>query len=269
MRRVGVAFVWAVLLAVKPTPVPAFSGGISTASFNPTLGCNSCHVRPSIPTVTLSGPTEVPPGATNVYTLAIMTTRPAGGFNVSTPTGMLSTGGPDATSSKTIPSIGGRIELTHSVPKNAVSGVVTFSFEWTAPASFTSATLVGWGNAVNANGNAAGDGAASALLTISSAAPSATPTATGTATWTATPPPPPTTTPTITTTPSATASASATPDVERADVNCDGVASAADATAFMQAFGSATPGVCDADVDGDGSLTAHDLAELIAAIFAD
>lgn len=251
---------WALLLALVPEPAVASSNGVSTASFPPAAGCNSCHTTANapVPTVMLFGPTQVPPRSINVYTLTIATTRPAGGFNVSTPTGMLSTGGADATFSKTIRSTGGRTEITHSGAKSAVSGVVTFSFQWTAPASFTSATLLGWGNAVDRANGSAGDRAAPAMLTIVSAGdPTATPTLT------------PTPNDTMTATPSPTASASATPDIDRADVNCDDSASAADATAFVWVFVSSAPGLCDADVNDDGSLTADDLAELIVAIFGD
>ena len=71
-------------------------------------------------------------------------------------------------------------EITHSSPKPAdVWNVVTFSFQWTAPAAFTSATLTAWGNAVNLSHSPSGDAASSDTLEIfSSTADTPTPTAT-------------------------------------------------------------------------------------------
>jgi hypothetical protein len=61
--------------------------------------------------------------------------------------------------------------------------MVTFSFEWTAPASFTSVTLNAWGNSVNLNFSTTGDSAASDSLEVfSSDADSPTPSASPTPT---------------------------------------------------------------------------------------
>jgi len=156
---------------------PAFghSTGITTNFFaNPGAGCNTCHFGGQTPTVTLTGPTSVVPGTTNIYTLTI--NNPAsqqnGGLNVSAPSGTFSTGGADSANTKTLlnPSTG-RLELTHSGPKAAVSGVTTFSLQWTAPSSFTSVTLTGWGNAVDGSGTSLGDAAAMSALAISAASP--------------------------------------------------------------------------------------------------
>jgi hypothetical protein len=77
--------------------------------------------------------------------------------------------------------------------------------------------------------------------------------------------------PTVTSseTPSPTASATAGAALHPADANCDQAVSAADVTAFLQAFSSTAVVGCNADVDGDGSLTAGDLRRLNAAIFED
>jgi hypothetical protein len=62
-----------------------------------------------------------------------------------------------------------------------------FSFLWTAPAAPGPATLEGWGNAVNANGNSSGDDASSTSLVVSVTGDTPTPTATPMATDTPTP----------------------------------------------------------------------------------
>jgi len=187
--------VWVVLSLLATLGGPrawAFSTGITSNNFLPTAsqGCNNCHSGGTAPTVMLSGPTSVAPNSTNTYTLQI-NNPPAqlfGGLNVSAPDGTFAAGGADTHTLLNFSS--SRLELTHTAPKAAVSGVTTFSFQWTAPASFTSVTLTGWGNAVNLSGDPSGDKAASNTLTVFSNAPTDTPTVTPTATPTATATPP-------------------------------------------------------------------------------
>jgi len=59
-----------VLVLAAASRVHATSGGITTQSFGP-AGCNGCHFGGTMPTATLSGPTLVAPGDTNVYTLQV------------------------------------------------------------------------------------------------------------------------------------------------------------------------------------------------------
>lgn len=220
----------------------------------------------------LSGPTQVAPSSTNVYTLTIETARPRGGFNVRANTGTLFTGGEASANTRTIVGAGGRIEITHSGPKIAVDDVITFSFQWTAPERFTSASLVAWGNAVNFNDDLTGDRANDAILMITSSGES---TATTSPTITETPLPTQTpsatatlsATPTTSSTATPTATASATPVFDDADANCDGLVTAADVAAFVTAFVVSATTDCDADVDGDGSLTPDDLDSLIEALY--
>jgi hypothetical protein len=100
------------------------------------------------------GPMLVAPGATNEYLLNIETegAQTAGGLNVSTLMGMLSTGGAQADQTQIMGD-----EITHTGAKNAVGHTVSFSFLWTAPLATTSVDLEAWGNAVNLDGNTTGD----------------------------------------------------------------------------------------------------------------
>ncbi len=174
MKRDRQFWLWTRLLVAMllvgltgPAAVHAVSTGITTLSFN-AAGCNLCHFGGTTPMVSLTGPTTVTGGSTSVYTLAI--TNPVGqsfgGLNVSAPSGVLSTGGPDATSTQTLTGTGGRAEITHTTPKAAMSGTTTFSFQWTAPVGSTTVTLAGWGNAVNGNATASGDAAAMSALMV-------------------------------------------------------------------------------------------------------
>jgi len=172
-RRAALVAAMITVLA-QPAATLAFSGGIPSTAFPPASGCNACHGGGSVPTVTLSGPTIVGPGDTVEYTLEIFSTsaQDNGGLNVRASTGTLSTGGANAAQTDTISGLGGLTEITHSSPKPTVSDIATFSFEWTAPPDFTgSATLTGWGNAVNGNSSPSGDAASSDVLVVTSSTP--------------------------------------------------------------------------------------------------
>ena len=147
-------------------------------------GCNQCHAGGQTPTVTLMGPTTVDPSSTNEYTLVInvVGSQTSGGFNVSDDFGTLAIGGSNAGQTQTTSGADGRTEITHMSPKSASGGAISFSFLWTAPGSFTSATLRAWGNAVNLNGSSTGDRAAFTSLTVMSSMPGPNPTGTPTPT---------------------------------------------------------------------------------------
>lgn len=171
-------------LAYAP-PAQAFSGGISSAVFTST-GCPLCHFGGTVPTVLLSGPDSVAPGQTVEYTLTIFSNRGQnfGGFNVATSLGTLSVGGPFSAGTHEITGPLSTIEITHSSPKEGnFMNEIEFSFQWTAPSSFTTATLRGWGNAVDNKGSTSGDAAALDTFVITEAGtdtpiPTATPTPT-------------------------------------------------------------------------------------------
>jgi len=112
--------------------------------------CASCHGGGGVaPAVEISGPSTVAPGATANYTLTI-TGGPAvvGGFNISTGDG-LGTLTPGDSDSQALNG-----EITHSAPKPFSGDMVTFDFEWTAPAETGAVTMYAAGLSANgANGN--------------------------------------------------------------------------------------------------------------------
>jgi len=178
----------------------AFSGGIATTSFPvPSQGCNFCHGGGSAPAVTLEcvdcdgGIPVVEPLAVHEFKLTVFEIglQNSAGLNVSSELGTLATGGAFATGTTTIPGTGGRLEITHTTPKAAASGITEFSFLWTAPATNTIATLAAWGNAVDTDSSTAGDAASDITLdvTVGENVPTPTTTPSGTATPTPTPTP--------------------------------------------------------------------------------
>ena len=148
----------------------AVSTGIATTSFPvPAQGCNFCHSGGMPPTVVLEcadcggAPPVVEPMSVHEFRVTVFEIglQDHAGLNVSSPTGTLSTGGAFAAGTQTITGTGSLAEITHTTPKAATGGLTEFSFLWTAPASTGTATLAGWGNAVNFLGSTAGDAASS------------------------------------------------------------------------------------------------------------
>jgi len=275
--RIGASILIAVTVLGAAHGASAFSFGQTSDQFipNAALGCNNtnCHSGGTKPTVSLTGPTSVLPGSTNIYTLTINNpaTQPRGGLNVAAPGGIFSTGGSDAAQTQTLANgKTGALEITHLGPKSAVSGVTTFTFQWTAPNSFTSVTLTGWGNAVNFDHTSKGDAASVSSLVVSNGAqaptstpsPTATPappTVTATPTRTATRPPTPS--PTVTATPTALA----TPLVCVGDCNNDGQVLINEIVASVNIFlETANLSTCqNADQNGDGLVLIN---EVVAAV---
>jgi len=183
MRTSGIcrSMILIALVLVCGRAAHANSFGVTSLLFR-SGGCNECHAGGQTPTVQLTGPTMVTAGATNEYTLQISAvgSQNKGGLNVSTTAGVLAVGGADAVNTQAVTGAAGRKEITHTAPKAAVDGVVTFTFLWTAPTPFSSATLTAWGNAVNGDAFNSGDRAASTTLTITADVSVATPTPTPT-----------------------------------------------------------------------------------------
>jgi hypothetical protein len=145
----------------------AFSTGISGRSGKQGVTCmNGCHganaPSPLMPTVELTGPAMLAPGATGDYAL-IIRGGPAreGGLNVA----VSDNGGTLAGTGTDTKILAG--ELTHTSPKTfPASGELRFDFRLTAPDTVGTVTLYGTGNSVNDNGTNAGDQAASDTLEI-------------------------------------------------------------------------------------------------------
>ena len=146
---------------IKPQ---ASSSGINGFSGDPATGgltCNKCHSGGATPSVTLSGPTLVQPGETNIYSLTVGGGQEeAGGLDVSASQGAL------AIADLGTYLLGG--EVVHSNPRlvNPVTFEVTWSFRWTAPLTGGTVTLYGAGNSVNLQSGNNGDAANTDTLTI-------------------------------------------------------------------------------------------------------
>jgi hypothetical protein len=142
----------------------ASSFGISGFSGDPATGgltCNKCHSGGATPSVTLSGPTLVQPGETNIYTLTVGGGQEvAGGLDVSASEGVL------AIADLGTYLLGG--EVVHNTPRmvNAETFEATWSFRWTAPLTAGEATLYAAGNSVNLMAGSNGDAANTDALTI-------------------------------------------------------------------------------------------------------
>lgn len=159
----------AVLALSFSSQAMAYSSGITSNRFDSlAIGCNSggCHTGGSAPTVVLASENglQVAPGGTVTLNLRVesISKQVKAGFNVSATTGTLSTGlDPNVKIAQNNAS--GMGEATH---KAKVDATATFRFQWTAPSSFTSVVLTGWGNAVDGNGGTSGDKASSSTVTI-------------------------------------------------------------------------------------------------------
>jgi hypothetical protein len=109
-----------------------------------------CHSGGPPVTVIIDGPTTVSPESNNRYILTIRGDNVLfGGFDVSTTGGLLSSSDPDSQR------VDG--ELTHFIRKEAVDGIVTFAFDWTAPSTPGKFTIYAAGNSVNGNSKPEGD----------------------------------------------------------------------------------------------------------------
>jgi len=154
--KTNVLFAFALgLTLTQQGRLSAFPSGISGYSGNPATNggrtCTNCHGGGITPTVNLSGPMSVTPGAINTYVLTISGgQRLFGGLDVSATSGTLA-----AFESGTQLLSG---EVTHTSPKAVnASGAVSFSFQWTAPSSPGTATLYGAGLSANGSGTSGDD----------------------------------------------------------------------------------------------------------------
>lgn len=142
-------------------PALANSAGITGNSGKSAATCTTCHSGGgSAPTVTLTGPTSLAAGATGQYKLTI-TGGPGlrGGMNVAV----------DNTAASLEPGTGIKKqsnELTHTAPKPASAGAISFDFSLVAPPSEGTVKISAAGNSVNGDGAATGDASALASLTV-------------------------------------------------------------------------------------------------------
>lgn len=129
--------------------VASSSGKVGTTQLNGD-GC-SCHGGNSTAAVvTINGPAVLAPGATGDYTVTI-----TGGPLVKAGTNIAVSSGTLAIADASLRLSSG--ELTHTSPKTPVSGTVTFSFKYTAPANAGTVTMYANGNSVNSDNTPDGD----------------------------------------------------------------------------------------------------------------
>lgn len=152
------------VLLLLASPVFGSSSGITGFSGNPAtnggIDCNVCHSGGIVPTVSLSGPTQVSVGTVSTYRLTVRGGQMvAGGFDVSAGDGSL------AASQAGTQLLNDEVTHTQPRPMNA-SREVIWDFEWTAPAIPGQVTLYGAGNSVDLMGGNNGDAAATSTLNI-------------------------------------------------------------------------------------------------------
>jgi hypothetical protein len=146
----------------------AYSSGITGMTQLNGNGC-TCHGDLSAGvTVSINGPDTLSPGQVGSYSVTISggpLTR--GGTNIAATSGALAT-----ILGSGLQKIGN--ELTHTTPKQPVSGTVTFAFNYTAPMTTGNVTLHANGNSVNLNGGNDGDQwnfAPSKVITVTNIVP--------------------------------------------------------------------------------------------------
>jgi hypothetical protein len=126
-------------------PAQASSGGISGFSGMNGSTCTSCHSGSTkVPTITLSGPTSVPSGSTNNYTISVsVITSGNGGVDVAASAGTFAAG------------TGTRVlngEIVHSAPSSTHS----WTFSWTAPTVTATTTATLYAAAIDSYGGGTG-----------------------------------------------------------------------------------------------------------------
>lgn len=148
----GVVLVLALALSLS------HAAGFTGFSGKQGMTCNQCHTGGVAPTVTVTGPASLMPGASATYTVT-MTGGAAvrGGFNAATSAGGLIAGA----NSKVVSG-----EVTQTAPVAFAAGALAFSFTLQAPMQPGPLTLYAAGNSVNNNTTVAGDQAAAATFNV-------------------------------------------------------------------------------------------------------
>jgi hypothetical protein len=153
----------------------AHVGGIDSTQFPANVGCLDCHYGGTTPDVHLGASSaELDLGQPITLTLTVTTPNgtdlhPGGGagFNLRTDKpGTFAVGGPSSALTRIVVGSHGQSEATHSAAKEGEPA--TFTVLWTPdPATSGEVTFVAWGNAVNEDGTAQGDSAATTTLVLS------------------------------------------------------------------------------------------------------
>jgi len=146
----SIAFLAIVLLTFLSADLFAYSNGITGRTLKNGSGC-TCHSSAnSGVVVTISGADSLTPNMQSTYTVTI-TGGPlvAGGIDIAASSGALAIVTSDLQLSGS--------ELTHTAPKLASSGAVTFQFKYTAPATLGTQTLYATGLSADNNTKSSND----------------------------------------------------------------------------------------------------------------
>ena len=148
--KMSVAFLSIVILTFLSADLFAYSSGITGRTLKSSSGC-TCHssVTPAV-VVTITGADSLTPNMQSTYTVTIKGgPLVAGGIDIAVSAGTLAIVTSDLQLSSS--------ELTHTSPKLAASGAVTFQFKYTAPASLGTQTIYATGLSANNTGGSSGD----------------------------------------------------------------------------------------------------------------
>ncbi|MFA7362060.1 MAG: choice-of-anchor V domain-containing protein [Candidatus Kapaibacterium sp.] len=155
IKKILISSVVIILGVALYTNIKAFSTGIigHTKRAGNTEGC-TCHgPSPTLSVnVSIQGPDSVSYGDTVTFTVSL-TGGPLvrGGTNIAAGNGKVILSQSD-NSLQSLEGSPGVFELTHVIPKVPVSGSVTFTFRYVAPAAGTKDTLFATGNSVDFTG---------------------------------------------------------------------------------------------------------------------
>lgn len=169
-----------VLVSFSAWATPAGISGFSGKSAG--THCGSCHTGGAAPTVTLTGPTTLMPGATGSYTVRV-TGGPGQNAGVDAALAGVNSG-----QAVFMAGTGTRLlngEVVHNAAASMTGGSATFAFTVRAPMTNGVFTLNVAGLSANNNDAPSGDGVATAALNVTVG------TGTGTTSDAGTPPPPP------------------------------------------------------------------------------
>ena len=150
-------------LLLLPAAAQAYPGGVSGYSGR-AGSCANCHAGGTAPSVSISGPTSLQPGASGTFMLTIRGGAAVeGGLDVS-----LAGGGSLGAGS------GSKImngEVTQSSSGRFSGGALSYQFTVTAPSSAGNLSLSGAGLSSNGNVDGSGTGTASHIITVSAPPP--------------------------------------------------------------------------------------------------
>ncbi|MDH5181959.1 MAG: hypothetical protein OEY07_20025, partial [Gammaproteobacteria bacterium] len=141
---------WVAIACLLPVfNLHAFNYGKIDASQG--VACNACHSGGLAPSVSLTGPANVAPGSVNRFTIMVSGGQQnQGGFNVAVSDGTVRavTAGSWVTNN----------QVHHYTPGIAnANGVISWQFDWTAPATDSTVVIYAAGLSTDASGSQTGD----------------------------------------------------------------------------------------------------------------